>query len=59
MHPLLKKIVKKNSVFAVAAVILQIGAIACLLKATVGTAKEVRGTVNKALDAYAEMEHTK
>ena len=54
MHPVIKNIVRKNSIYAVLGVLLQIGAILCLVKATLGTAKEVRGCVNSALDEYAK-----
>lgn len=59
MHKLVKNIVKKNSVLAVTGVISIVAGVVCLVAAAVKTVKDVRNTVNAALDDYAEKQLTK
>lgn len=59
MHKLVKNIVKKNSVLAVTGVISIVAGMVCLVAAAVKTVKDVRNTVNAALDDYAEKQLTK
>lgn len=59
MHPLFKKIVKKNSILAGTGLVLVLSGVACIVAACAKTVTQVRGTMTKALDEYAEKENRK
>lgn len=54
MHPLFKKILKKNSILAGTGLVLVVSGVACVVAAVVNTSKQIRTTTKNALDAYAE-----